>query len=101
MRNSKAAPVYLAGDIGRIRQVLMNFVSNAIKYTKDGNVELIVETELSDTEDGDVTQLICKVKDNGLGIESDKQEHLFKEFYMAEDVDVRASEGTGLSLIHI
>jgi len=98
MRNSKAAPVYLAGDIGRIRQVLMNFVSNAIKYTKDGNVELIVETELSDTEDGDVTQLICKVKDNGLGIESDKQEHLFKEFYMAEDVDVRASEGTGLGL---
>ena len=98
MRNSKAAPVYLAGDIGRIRQVLMNFVSNAIKYTKDGNVELIVETELSDTEDGDVTQLICKVKDNGLGIESDKQEHLFKEFYMAEDLDVRASEGTGLGL---
>ena len=98
MRNSKAAPVYLAGDIGRIRQVLMNFVSNAIKYTKDGNVELIVETELSDTENGDVTQLICKVKDNGLGIESDKQEHLFKEFYMAEDVDVRASEGTGLGL---
>jgi len=93
--HSGAKNIYLAGDPGRIRQILMNFVSNAIKYTKDGKIDLIVETE--DGDDGGVN-FICMVKDTGLGISNDKQEHLFKEFYMAEDVDVRASEGTGLGL---
>ncbi|MEP1230296.1 MAG: ATP-binding protein, partial [Litorimonas sp.] len=93
--NSKAESLHLSGDAGRIRQILMNFVSNAIKYTKDGKIDLIIETKHSD--DGGI-HLICKVKDNGLGIGDDKQEHLFKEFYMAEEIDVRASEGTGLGL---
>ena len=93
--HSKAKRIYLAGDAGRIRQILMNFVSNAIKYTKDGKIDLIVETESN--ENGGVN-LTCTVKDNGLGIDDDKQDHLFTEFYMAEDVDVRASEGTGLGL---
>ena len=93
--HSRAESLYLAGDAGRIRQILMNFVSNAIKYTKDGRIDLIVETKSSD--DGNV-KLICKVKDTGLGISGDKQEHLFTEFYMVEDVDVRATEGTGLGL---
>ncbi len=92
---SKAEDIYLTGDAGRIRQILMNFVSNAIKYTKDGKVDLVVETEIGENE---TINYICKVKDNGLGISPEKQEHLFKEFYMAEDVDVRASEGTGLGL---
>ena len=95
LNNAKALPVYLAGDVGRIQQILMNFVSNAIKYTKDGKISLIVETE---THHDETINLICKVKDNGSGISPDQQEHLFKEFYMAEDVDVRASEGTGLGL---
>ena len=93
--HSKAKGIYLAGDTGRIRQILMNFVSNAIKYTKDGKIDLIVETK--DGDDGDVN-LVCRVKDNGLGIGDDKQKHLFKEFYMAEEVDVRSTEGTGLGL---
>ena len=95
MKSSKAEDIHLAGDVGRIQQILMNFVSNAIKYTKNGKIDLIVETEIGDD---DVINFICKVKDNGLGISAEKQEHLFKEFYMAEDVDVRASEGTGLGL---
>ena len=93
--HSKAESLHLAGDAGRIRQILMNFVSNAIKYTKDGKIDLIIETEPG--EDGAIN-LVCKVKDNGLGISDDKQGHLFEEFYMAEDVGVRASEGTGLGL---
>jgi len=92
---SGAEDIYLAGDIGRIRQILMNFVSNAIKYTNDGHIDLSVETRLnSDTE----YTLICKVKDTGLGISDDQQKHLFEEFYMVEDVDVRETEGTGLGL---
>lgn len=92
---SGAQEIHLSGDIGRIRQVLMNFVSNAIKYTKDGAVELIVETKM--TEDG-TCSLLCKVKDNGGGISQAKQDRIFDEFYMAEDVDTRETEGTGLGL---
>lgn len=92
---ARADNIYLAGDFGRIQQILMNFVSNAIKYTQDGTIELIVETQ--SRESGKFV-LTCKVKDSGAGISKDKQEHLFDEFYMAEDVDIRASEGTGLGL---
>ncbi len=95
MDANRAEPIYLAGDFGRIQQILMNFVSNAIKYTRDGSIDLIVETRPSETGK---TALICKVKDSGAGISEDKQQHLFDEFYMAEDVDIRASEGTGLGL---
>ena len=92
---ARADNIYLAGDFGRIQQILMNFVSNAIKYTQDGTIELIVETQSRETGKFVLT---CKVKDSGAGISKDKQEHLFDEFYMAEDVDIRASEGTGLGL---
>lgn len=95
VRDEKADDIYLSGDIGRIRQILMNFVSNAIKYTKDGTVELIVETR---KKSGQSYDLVCKVKDSGRGISEDKQAHLFEEFYMAEEIDTRATEGTGLGL---
>lgn len=91
----KAKDIHLAGDMGRIRQILMNFVSNALKYTKDGTVDLIVETQ---NGDGKNYNLICKVKDTGPGIKAEKQAYLFDEFYMAEEVDTRATEGTGLGL---
>jgi len=93
--NEDADNIHLSGDLGRIRQILMNFVSNAIKYTRDGTVELIVETH---NETGGNYNLLCKVKDNGRGISQDKQSNLFDEFYMVEDVDTRATEGTGLGL---
>ena len=90
-----ADSIYLSGDIGRIRQILMNFVSNAIKYTPEGAVDMIVET--IPREDGQ-WNLLCKVKDNGQGISPEKLDRLFDEFYMVEDVDTRAEEGTGLGL---
>ena len=95
LKGEMAEDIYLSGDIGRIRQILMNFVSNAIKYTKDGTVELVVVTQ-KNTEDS--YNLICKVKDNGGGISEEKQTHLFEEFYMIEEVGTRATEGTGLGL---
>lgn len=95
INRENAQQLHLLGDVGRIRQILMNFVSNALKYTKNGDVEMIVETVIA--EDGKVN-FICKVQDNGQGIKADKVEYLFDEFYMAEDVDTRASEGTGLGL---
>ena len=99
INNTQADDIYLSGDIGRIHQILMNFVSNAIKYTRNGDVELIIETAMKQrTAGGPQRHLICKVKDTGAGIHPDKIKHLFEEFYMAEDVDTRATEGTGLGL---
>lgn len=90
-----AAKIYLSGDVGRIRQILMNFVSNAIKYTDKGKVDLLVDTiQIGDKQ----WSLICRVKDTGVGISADKLDRLFEEFYMVDDVDTRASEGTGLGL---
>ena len=94
--------IHLLGDLGRIQQILMNFVSNAIKYSQDGHVEMIVETRSnqhnanSNDETNSDWTLICKVKDDGRGIAADKLEHIFDEFYMADEVDTRAEEGTGL-----
>lgn len=93
--STNASDINLAGDIGRIKQILMNFVSNAIKYTQDGKIDLIVETR---AKKENTYSLICKVRDNGQGVGEDKQKRLFDEFYMAEDVDSRATEGTGLGL---
>lgn len=95
INTTQADKIHLSGDIGRIRQILMNYVSNAIKYTNDGSVELIVET--FHAGDG-IWNLMCKVKDSGQGIKESKLNRLFEEFYMAEDVDIRASKGTGLGL---
>ena len=90
-----AAKIYLSGDVGRIRQILMNFVSNAIKYTDNGKVELILDAIPKGRDRWD---LICRVKDTGNGIEAAKLGRLFEEFYMVDDVDTRATEGTGLGL---
>jgi len=89
------AKIFLSGDVGRIRQILMNFVSNAIKYTDNGKVDLVVDTIQVGHEKWD---LICRVKDTGVGIKAEKLDRLFEEFYMVDDVDTRATEGTGLGL---
>lgn len=95
MKVEDAAKIYLSGDVGRIRQILMNFVSNAIKYTDKGKVDLVVDAfQIGEKK----WSLICRVKDTGMGISAEKLDRLFEEFYMVDDVDTRASEGTGLGL---
>jgi len=91
----EAAKIHLSGDVGRIRQILMNFVSNAIKYTDSGKIDLIVDAIPTGQGQWD---LMCRVKDTGNGIEAEKLGRLFEEFYMVDDVDTRATEGTGLGL---
>ena len=91
----EAAKIHLSGDVGRIRQILMNFVSNAIKYTDSGKVDLIVNAVPTGQDKWD---LVCRVKDTGNGIEAENLGQLFEEFYMVDDVDTRETEGTGLGL---
>ncbi len=81
----------IRGDRERIAQVLMNIVSNAIKYTPDGGHIII---RAGTTQDGIWTQ----VEDDGIGIPTEDREHIFDRFYRVEKARARKSGGTGLGL---
>ncbi|MEK7561140.1 MAG: sensor histidine kinase [Patescibacteria group bacterium] len=78
-------------DTVRIKEVLMNFVSNAIKYNNEGGWVKIYH----ESEDG---RVITHVEDNGLGLSKDDQEHLFQKFFRATSAKTQMIEGTGLGL---
>ena len=87
--------LFLNGDLGRVRQILLNFVSNALKFTQTGSIKLEVKTLT--LEDGR-HELTCLVHDTGIGIPAESRERLFDEFFMADNSDSREFEGTGLGL---
>lgn len=82
--------VAVTADKDRLRQIAINLVGNAIKYTKHGGITVVVRAE------GD--RAILEVQDTGLGMTADEQAHLFGKFYRAGGADVRAQTGTGLGL---
>lgn len=80
----------------RINQILVNFLSNAIKYCDDGGcITLIVKETCIDEQHSDI---YFAVQDNGCGIAKDKQEIIFKRFEQADDSDLARRQGTGLGL---
>ena len=87
-------PNLLFGDAGRVRQVLINILSNAIKYTKEGCVTLRANWH----REGDVAYLEFQVSDTGQGIKKENLEKIFKRFNRVELKENRAIEGTGLGL---
>lgn len=88
-------PNLLRGDAGRLRQVLMNLASNAVKFTEKGNVSVEV-TAASRAED--VVVLQVDVMDTGIGIAKADQARLFQEFVQADTTTTRRFGGTGLGL---
>ena len=88
-------PERLNGDPGRLRQVLVNLLGNAIKFTKAGEVGLQVDLE---TQDGDSLVLHFRVHDTGLGIAADKLDTIFEAFSKADGSITREFGGTGLGL---
>ena len=88
-------PDVLIGDHLRLRQILTNLVSNAIKFTDKGFVAVYVELEHQD--DGMAT-LHCRVEDSGMGVSLEKQEEIFQTFVQADSSTTRNYGGTGLGL---
>jgi signal transduction histidine kinase/CheY-like chemotaxis protein len=87
--------VYLRGDPGRLRQVLINLAGNAVKFTAQGSV--VIHTSL-ESDDGDAVCLRFTVTDTGIGIPAEKQSRLFSPFTQANSFTNRKYGGTGLGL---
>jgi PAS domain S-box-containing protein len=103
-------PTSLIGDDQRVRQVLLNLVGNAIKFTDRGEVSLeitghavppeeTVPPAEGATEQRDLWEIAFAVKDTGMGIPHDKMERLFKAFSQVDAAATRTHGGTGLGLV--
>ena len=88
-------PTHLQGDPGRFRQVLLNLISNAIKFTKKGSVTVLI-TLLQETPE--VATIRVAVTDTGIGLDPTTQVHLFQPFQQADSSTTRQFGGTGLGL---
>ncbi len=89
-------PDYLAGDASRVRQVLVNLVGNAVKFTERGEVVVEIERDPQSTE-AMVVLHFC-VRDTGIGIAKEKQHMVFGAFTQADSSTTRKYGGTGLGL---
>jgi len=88
-------PARLVGDPGRLRQIIVNLVGNAIKFTPRGEIELYIQTEhIRD----DSILLHGEVRDTGIGIPIEKQQQIFETFTQADGSTTRQYGGTGLGL---
>jgi len=90
-----AVPDVVRGDSNRLRQVVVNLIGNAIKFTDQGEVAMNVQVE---AEDGDDRILHFKVSDTGIGIPVEKQKLIFESFAQADTSTTRKYGGTGLGL---
>jgi CheY-like chemotaxis protein len=94
-RYAPNVPKYVKGDPGRIRQVLVNLINNAIKFTTSGHV--FVDITAIKGNDGQIIFCLA-VKDTGIGIPEEKVQHLFEKFTQVNSSTTRTHGGTGLGL---
>lgn len=92
---SPDTPPVLLGDPFRLKQIIINLVSNSVKFTKDGSVSFAVRS--LNKQNGE-TDLIMEFTDTGIGIEESKIEMIFEDFTQAEMSTTRKYGGTGLGL---
>lgn len=86
-------PEIVNGDHSRLRQILLNLISNAVKYTDHGNVTVrVTNAAMQDQPD----RLRFEIKDSGIGISKDQQKHIFEPFYQCQTSLAEHRHGTGL-----
>jgi PAS domain S-box-containing protein len=88
-------PQFVRGDLMRLRQILVNLISNAIKFTEHGEIAVVVD---ADAVADSGFMLHCSVRDTGIGIPADKQKIIFEPFVQADGSTTRRYGGTGLGL---
>jgi signal transduction histidine kinase/CheY-like chemotaxis protein len=93
-----SVPEYLLGDSVRLRQVVLNLVNNAVKFTENGEVVLSVTAEREPEDPPSACRLHFQVRDTGIGIPFDKQQLIFAPFAQADSSTTRRYGGTGLGL---
>jgi len=91
----EAVPDMVKGDPVRLRQILVNLINNAIKFTKQGKIQIEVKVR---QDWGDRVELLFSVSDDGIGIDKDKQETIFDVFTQEDASTTRQFGGTGLGL---
>ncbi|MCM1540063.1 MAG: ATP-binding protein [Blautia sp.] len=89
-------PCQLHGDDGRIKQILINIMNNAVKFTKEGFVKVTVGGQ--PTEKKSTIDLVLKVQDTGVGIKPENLQKIFEDFKQVDSKRNRGVEGTGLGL---
>lgn len=94
VRISPDIPAKLIGDSLRIKQILINLLTNAIKYTKEGSITLSISSSITN----DSVELTIEVKDTGIGIKPEEQSKIFAMFERLDTKRNRNIEGTGLGL---
>ena len=87
-------PYTLCGDKEKLRRIIINLLTNAVKYTENGYVDFNVDCE----KDNDICNLKIEVKDSGRGIQEDQKQYLFQRFYRLEEDKDSDIGGTGLGL---
>ena len=97
LRISSEVPECVIGDPERLRQILINLLGNAVKFTESGQVFLDLRVD-SDFSESEKKKLIFAVKDTGIGIAEEKQENIFDSFTQADASSTRKYGGTGLGL---
>ena len=90
--------VAVTSDITKLRQIIINLVSNAIKFTHKGTVSVSAKLKQPSTETMSDNRLVIAVKDTGIGIDSERLEHIFDKFTQSDSSITRKYGGTGLGL---
>ena len=89
---------FIIGDPHRTRQVIINFISNAIKFTKSGSIVVAVSVDEMSIPDGNDMKLKFVISDSGVGVPFEKQNNIFEFFTQADSSTTRNYGGTGLGL---
>jgi len=88
-------PAKMVGDETRVRQILLNLLSNSVKYTIKGHILLHIDGKAIEPNKYEIR---CKVQDTGIGIKKDDMKNLFNEFVQIDSINKKGIEGTGLGL---